>query len=58
MTEGKPRRQGRRSLAVFALAVLAVAGACSDEGDDLSPSEPEVGENDTEVVPGEEGPVD
>lgn len=40
------------------LVVLALTGACSDGGGDLSPSEPEVGENDSEVVPGEGGPVE
>lgn len=59
MTEGKPRQRGRRSLAVLAFAaVLGVIGACSEEGDDLAPSEPEVGEEDAEIVPGEGGPVD
>lgn len=46
-------------MAVLAFAaVLGVIGACSDEGDDLAPSEPEVGEEDAEIVPGEGGPVD
>ncbi len=59
MTEGKSRQPGRRSLAVLAFAaVLGVIGACSEEGDDLAPSEPEVGEEDAEIVPGEGGPVD
>ncbi len=39
-------------------AVLGVIEACSEEGDDLAPSEPEVGEEDAEIVPGEGGPVD
>jgi hypothetical protein len=39
--------------------VVAVMGGCADEGGaDLSPVEPEVGEEDTEIVPGEGGPVD
>ena len=59
MSEGNPRRPGRRRLTVLALAaVLGVVGACSEEGDDLAPSEPEVGEEDAEIVPGEGGPVD
>ncbi|MDP9418790.1 MAG: hypothetical protein M3P53_01300 [Actinomycetota bacterium] len=58
MTEGHSRRQRRRSVAALAVAVLAAAGACSDGGDDLSPPEPEAGEEGTEVVPGEGGPVE
>ncbi|MBW3573744.1 MAG: hypothetical protein KY450_02610 [Actinobacteria bacterium] len=57
MTDARPR-PWRLGLAVLALTGLALTGACSDEGDDLRPSEPEVGEEDTEVVPGEGGPVD
>lgn len=53
-----PRRRTRR-LVALALASTAVLGACAGEaGDDLSPVEPEAGEHDTEVVPGEEGPVE
>lgn len=51
-------RPRRRRLVALALA-FAVLGACGGEGsDDLSPGEPEAGEEDTEVVPGEGGPVD
>lgn len=52
-----PRRRTRRLIA-FALMSTAVLGACAEAGDDLSPVEPEAGEHDTEVVPGEEGPVE
>ncbi len=53
-----PRRRTRR-LVALALVSTAVFGACAGEaGDDLSPVEPEAGEQDTEVVPGEEGPVE
>ena len=48
----------RRGLVALSMAGLVVVGGCSDDSDDLSPVEPEVGEEDTEVVPGEEGPVD
>lgn len=51
-------RRGRRHLAVLAVAVGAVTGGCGDEGEDLAPVEPEVGEEDVEIVPGEGGPVD
>ena len=51
-------RRGRRGLAALAFAVVAMTGGCGDEGDDLAPSEPEVGEEDVEIVPGEDGPVD
>jgi hypothetical protein len=40
------------------VAVLSVAGCSDDGGDDLRPSESEVGERDTEIVPGEGGPVE
>ena len=55
-------RSGRRTrtrlgLVALSVAGLAMVGGCSD-GDDLSPVEPEAGEEDAEVVPGEEGPVD
>lgn len=49
---------GRRRLVALALAGLAVVGGCGDDSDDLVPNEPEVGEEDREVVPGEGGPVD
>lgn len=54
------RRTRPRAGRLLALAlVVAVTGGCADEGgDDLSPAEPEAGEEDTEVVPGEGGPVD
>lgn len=52
-----PRRRTRR-LVVLALVSTAALGACAEAGDDLSPVEPEAGEHDTEVVPGEEGPVE
>ena len=52
-----PRRRTRR-LVAFALVSTALLGACAEEADDLSPVEPEAGEHDTEVVPGEEGPVE
>ncbi len=53
-----PRRR-RRRLVALALVSTAVLGACAGEaGEDLSPVEPEAGEHDTEVVPGEEGPVE
>ena len=57
MTGASPR-PWRLGLAVLAFTGLALTGACSDEGDDLRPSEPEAGEEDTEIVPGEGGPVD
>ena len=53
-----PPRRTRR-LVALALVCTAVLGACAGEaGEDLSPVEPEAGEQDTEVVPGEEGPVE
>lgn len=48
----------RLGLVALSVAGLVMVGGCSDDSDDLSPVEPEVGEEDTEVVPGEEGPVD
>lgn len=42
----------------MSMAGLVMVGGCSDGSDDLSPVEPEAGEEDNEVVPGEEGPVD
>ena len=48
----------RLGLVALSVAGLVMVGGCSDDNDDLSPVEPEVGEEDTEVVPGEEGPVD
>ncbi|HEV2068854.1 MAG TPA: hypothetical protein VGR26_03580 [Acidimicrobiales bacterium] len=54
-----PRRRRTRRLVAFALVLTSVLGACAGEAsDDLSPVEPEAGEHDTEVVPGEEGPVE
>lgn len=54
---GPPRPRWRRAAAL--LLTVSLLGGCGGEGDeDLSPVEPEAGENDTEVVPGEEGPVD
>jgi hypothetical protein len=47
-----------RRLAVLVIAAAVTAGACGDETDDLSPTETERGEDDAEIVPGEEGPVD
>lgn len=44
--------------AAVAIAAVLVSTGCSDEGDDLSPAESEVGEGGTEIVPGEGGPVD
>lgn len=61
---GKDRRaawetRSRRRLVALSLAGLAGIVGCSDSGDeDLVPSEPEVGEDDREIVPGEGGPVD
>lgn len=49
----------RRRMAVVLVGALTLVTGCSDgESDDLSPIEPEVGERDTEIVPGEGGPVD
>ena len=48
----------RLGLVAVTVAGLVMVGGCSDDGDDLSPAEPEAGEEDNEVVPGEEGPVD
>jgi hypothetical protein len=48
-----------RCLAAVCIVAGLTAGACSDDdGGDLSPPEPEAGEEDTEVVPGEGGPVE
>lgn len=47
-----------RRVVVLVLASLTLTVGCADGSDDLSPTEPEVGEEDTEIVPGEEGPVD
>lgn len=47
-----------RTNAALMTAVVLLAGACSDGGDDLRADEPEVGEEDAEVVEGEGGPVD
>ena len=58
MSYDKAIRRGRRRLAALAIAVVAVTSGCGDEGDDLAPREPEVGEEDVEIVPGEDGPVD
>lgn len=49
-------RANRTASALLAAALLL--GACSDDGDDLRADEPEAGEDDAEVVPGEGGPVD
>ena len=63
-SRGKDRRAAwqttsRRRLVAFSMAGVAAILGCSDGGDqDLVPSEPEVGEDDREVVPGEGGPVD
>ena len=46
----------RRPLAI--LTVLVALAGCSDDDGDLVPNEPEVGEEDREIVPGEGGPVD
>ncbi len=49
----------RLSFAALSMAGLAMAVGCSDHGgEDLVPSEPETGEEDREIVPGEGGPVD
>ncbi len=58
MTDSAKRRRLWRWLAAVCLGVLSAAGGCSDDGDDLAPTESEAGEEDTEIVPGEEGPVD
>lgn len=59
---GPRRRNGwaprRLRLLLISVASLTLAVGCTDGGDDLSPLEPEVGEDDTEIVPGEGGPVD
>lgn len=47
-----------RRFAVLLIAAALIAGGCSDEGDDLVPTESERGEDDAEIVPGEGGPVD
>ncbi|MDP8953387.1 MAG: hypothetical protein M3N37_00395 [Actinomycetota bacterium] len=51
--------RSRLGLVALSMAGLAMVVGCSDRGDDdLAPAEPEVGEQDREVVPGEGGPVD
>ncbi len=54
---GGRRRTWEWRTSVF-VAVLSVAGCSDDGGEDLRPSESEVGERDTEIVPGEGGPVE
>lgn len=56
----RPSWLGRSRLRLVALSVagLVMVGGCSDDSDDLSPVEPEAGEEDSEIVPGEGGPVD
>lgn len=59
MSHGKAMGKGRRALVALGVVALSAAGGCSEDGGgDLSPAESEVGEEDTEIVPGEEGPVD
>jgi hypothetical protein len=48
----------RHRAAPALLAVTLLVGGCSDGGDDLRDEETDVGEDGTEVVPGEGGPVD
>ena len=52
------RARTRSGLVALSVAGLVMVGGCSDDSDDLSPVEPEAGEEHNEVVPGEEGPVD
>lgn len=47
-----------RRVVLLLLASLTLTVGCADGSDDLLPAEPEVGEEDTEIVPGEGGPVD
>lgn len=49
-------RRCRLGLGTVLISVLLATGACSED-DDLSPTEPEAGEQDNEIVPGEGGPV-
>lgn len=57
--DDRKRRRPARALAVLAIAGATLVVGCADDGgDDLSPIEPEAGEQDTEIVPGEDGPVD
>ena len=47
----------RRAVSLL-MATALLLGACTGGADDMGGGEPETGEDDREVVPGEGGPVD